>query len=456
MDVTLRRLGMLVAALMTTSFIGCGGGSAFTNTVGPTGASSLTQSAIPSPLPGTPLPLPTASSGNTTSSMQEMPSVADAFVDSIGVNVHMTYANTFYANAAMLESSLTTLGVRHYRDGANVGNQTTLSVAQRLAADGLKFDMLSTEGQDVSPFIAWIEKFGSAADAVEGPNEFDLSSLANWPTLLGAYQSTLNASVRSGTSLAVIGPSLSQATSFGKYLSSSAGADYGNMHDYFAGRNPGTAGFGAADLFGTYGSLSWNIGIAGQVTPGKPMISTETGFSDAVDQYALPAAIKARYVVRTFLEHWNAHVARTYLVELADEGSAPFSHYGLVDASGVPKPAYTALKNLIAHCADVGPAFPVSPLAYSISGSVHHTLLQRRNGAYILVLWVEQQEYDVNSGTASITAAQNVTLTFAAKPASLAQSTFADDGSLATSALTAGTKVALAVTGAPTMVDITP
>ncbi len=441
---------------MTALLIGCGGGGTSTGSFAPTGASSLTQSAIPSPLPATPLPLPTAASGNATAASQETPSLADAFVDSIGVNVHMMYANTFYANAAMLESSLTTLGVRHYRDGANVGNTTMLSTAQQLAANGLKFDMLSTEGQDVSAFVAWVQKFGSAADAVEGPNEFDLSSLPNWPSLLGAYQSTLNASVRSGTSLAVIGPSLSEAMSFGKYLSSSASADYANMHDYFAGRNPGTAGFGAADAFGTYGSLSWNIGIAGQVTPGKPMISTETGYSDAVDQYALPAAIKARYVVRTFLEHWNAHVARTYLLELADEGVTPFSHYGLVDASGTPKPAYTALKNLIAHCSDAGPTFPVTPLAYSISGSVHHTLLQRRNGAYILVVWVEQQEYDVNSGTPSISAAQNVTLTFAAKPASLTQSTFADDGTLATSALTAGTKVALAVAGAPTMVDITP
>src|ERR1700760_3076035 len=42
---------------------------------------------------------------------------ADAFVDSIGVNVHLHNADTPYGNFAAVREALQTLGVRHIRDG---------------------------------------------------------------------------------------------------------------------------------------------------------------------------------------------------------------------------------------------------------------------------------------------------------------------------------------------------
>ena len=47
---------------------------------------------------------------------------SDSFVDSIGVNTHFSYLNTTYGNAALMESELIQLGIRHARDGA--GNQS--------------------------------------------------------------------------------------------------------------------------------------------------------------------------------------------------------------------------------------------------------------------------------------------------------------------------------------------
>ena len=42
---------------------------------------------------------------------------ADAFVDSVGVNVHLHYTDTSYGNFAAVEKALKDLGVRHIRDG---------------------------------------------------------------------------------------------------------------------------------------------------------------------------------------------------------------------------------------------------------------------------------------------------------------------------------------------------
>ena len=44
---------------------------------------------------------------------------ADAFVETIGVNVHLNYLNTAYANyKEVIKPRLQELGIRHIRDGA--------------------------------------------------------------------------------------------------------------------------------------------------------------------------------------------------------------------------------------------------------------------------------------------------------------------------------------------------
>ena len=43
--------------------------------------------------------------------------VADAFVNSVGVNVHLHYTDTSYAKFDAVEEAVRDLGVRHIRDG---------------------------------------------------------------------------------------------------------------------------------------------------------------------------------------------------------------------------------------------------------------------------------------------------------------------------------------------------
>ena len=387
-----------------------------------------------------------------------MPRSSDAFVDAAGVNVHLGYGATVYGtHFATIAARLMSLGVRHIRDGTYPGQRQICSELQQLAAAGIHLDVITTPQLTAAQLTAYAACAASAIELVEGPNEYDQAGHVNWAATLSAYQTVAYAAAKSLGAQPVIGPSLTSEASYRTAGSLAASLDYGNMHDYFAARNPGTPGWGGTDAFGTAGSLAWNIASAAQVSGTKPIMSTETGYSESIDAYAVPAATKARYLMRTLLEGWNAGVARTYIYELADEGAAPFSHYGLLDGSAHAKPAYTALKNLLAHDADRGASPVLTPLAYTLgaAGSVHHALVQRRNGKYVLMLWNEVAEWDPIGGTPIARVAQRVTLTFAAPPRALAATTFDDSGNTTTASLAANATVTLSVGGSPVLVDIT-
>ncbi len=452
---------------------GCGGGGTANSLMLPTptpttpsqsGTSGSSSKATPTP---SPTPVAIVSGGET-------PQMSDAFVNTIGVNIHLASSATYYANFSAIETLLTALGVRHVRDGVILTDAgTSVARLHALGALGISTDIITTLGTDTptTSFAASIAAMiaapnAASVDAIEGPNEYDLSNDATWPADLQTYQQSLYASIKAvAPMLPVIGPSISYPNDFAKAGTFTGDADYGNMHDYFAGRNPGTGGWGGTDSFGTYGSLAWNIAIAGQMTPGVPMASTETGYTDAAvagqsdpDQYAVPSSIAAHYILRLLLEHWRANVWRTYLYELVDEGQTPFSEYGLTDGSGHPKPSYVALQSLINELADPGGSFGVTQLAYTLTGpkSVHHTLLQRRNGSFALVLWNEVSEWNVNTNALSPVAPVGVTVALANAPHGLSLTTIADTGVSTVSPLTAQTSTVVQVGGMPTILDVTP
>ena len=387
---------------------------------------------------------------------QEMPTSADRFVNSIGVNVHLGDANSVYGrNVPLVESLLITSGIKHYRTGASIGDATLLEQYRTLAASGMKVDLIVPIDSDTSSVLSYARAIGTALDSIEGPNEFDLSNEPNWWTSLDAYQTQLYP-VAQNVRVAAIAPALTQENHFAQVGNLTSIADVANMHDYLAGRNPGTGGWGDTDQFGTYGGLQWNINIAHQPIVGKWIWATETGYSSEADPYALPESIESRYALRTLLEHWNAGVTRTYFYELFDEGAVPFSHYGLVDSGGGPKPEYRAIKRLIAHLSDPGPVFNLTPLSYSLKGDVHHLLLQRRNGTFVLILWAEAQEWNPDTRGPISVSSRPVTLTFANLPRAMSSTTFDDNGEVATTNMTAARSVTLQISGTPTMLDITP
>jgi anti-sigma factor RsiW len=335
---------------------------------------------------------------------------ADALVESVGVNVHLHYANTPYAAYdRIVFPALRESGIRHIRDGVTPGNADTL----RKLADlhdrlGVRSALIAGDprpyGCTAEQAVAFVRALGARrVSMVEGPNEYDLSGDARWPEVLRERQRQLHRAMKGDpetAGLPVAAPSLASYTAPGALGDVSAFCDLGNLHNYYGGRNPGTSGWGADG----YGSLSWNTRRAVLTCDGKPIVSTETGWHNRLEDAnhpGVPEDVAATYLPRLFLRQLDAGIVRTYAYELidcfADPGSTE-SHFGLLRHDGTPKPAFAAVRNLLALMRDPGPAFAPAPLAIDLEGDlrdVSRALFQRRDGTFLLVLWQEVPGYDV-------------------------------------------------------------
>jgi hypothetical protein len=82
---------------------------------------------------------------------------ADAFVNSVGVNIHLHYTNSPYGNFAAVKTALANLGIRHIRDGLT---DTTLTAHYEHLNELGKLGIKST-------LITW-RKNGSADSQCQG------------------------------------------------------------------------------------------------------------------------------------------------------------------------------------------------------------------------------------------------------------------------------------------------
>ena len=235
---------------------------------------------------------------------------ADALVDSVGVNVHLHYADTPYAAYdRIVFPALRESGIRHIRDGVTPGNADTL----RKLADlhdrlGVRSALIAGDprpyGCTAEQAVAFVRALGARrVSMVEGPNEYDLSGDARWPEVLRERQRQLHRAITGDpqtAGLPVAAPSLASYTAPGALGDVSAFCDLGNLHNYYGGRNPGTPGWGADG----YGSLAWNARRAGLVCGGKPIVSTETGWHNRLEDAnhpGVPEEVAATYLPRLFL-----------------------------------------------------------------------------------------------------------------------------------------------------------
>jgi hypothetical protein len=104
---------------------------------------------------------------------------------------------------------------------------------------------------------------------------------------------------------------------------------------------------------------------------------------------------------------------------LADQGpdtTMREQNFGLLRFDMSEKPAYTAMKNLIDLVEEPGAAnFAAGSLDYTLSSAgdtskLHHTLLEKSNGTFYLMLWQEVLSYDSAAKTNIITPDLAVTL----------------------------------------------
>ncbi len=331
---------------------------------------------------------------------------ADTFVDSVGVNVHLHNDGTLYRDEfPLIQSRLLALGTRHVRDGlVDTGWQGYYDRHNTLGLAGIRGTFIVNPGTPDAVLKNYPGRMPAAFEAYEAPNEYNWSGDPVWPTTLRNTLVQLRA-LRNVPSLAafpVYGPSLTEQSAYAALGDITALVDAGNLHNYLAGRHPGTPGWGADG----YGSIDWHLRNVMPRVSGKPIVSTETGYwDDALLVDAIPAAVAATYVPRLVLEQFRRGIARTYLYELVDfpeSGRDSWSGYGLLTSSGMRKPAFFALQGLLSLLADPGPAIAVRPLAYSVQNTnadVRHMVFQKRDGSYYLAAWIEQSGYDVVTRT---------------------------------------------------------
>ncbi len=248
---------------------------------------------------------------------------------------------------------------------------------------------------------ATILTYGSTVDFVEPENEYDetASNDPHWASKIIAEQKLLYATVRANpafSSIRVLGPSFAHPGDASAVGSLDAYEDAGNEHDYTCNLNPGT---NASSGIGNVTSL------LRKSTSSKPMWTTEVGYADNFSGWncALTDDTIAKYDPRTLGERWLAGEPRTYFYQFADMSpGTDYNSMGLVTETGAPKPQYYALKSLLTLLADPGMPFTTSPLHIALSGNltnVHHILLQKRDGTYYLMYWLEVPGWD--SATAS-------------------------------------------------------
>ncbi len=402
---------------------------------------------------------------------------ANSFVDSIGVNTHLRYYDTAYGNYALVKQSLLDLGIRHIRDGGT--DPTWIQHINELGSLGIKSTLVIDPNIGVGPDASYDIKspgytvvnfvknlVANGVEAVEILNEFDLFSSFyvysqngqpvtgnGWISYLRNFTRDVYTALNADPATAnipVIGPSFVYANSSSAVGDLSQWVDYGSFHPYNNPKNPGD------------GSLAKDYALRSTPFGTKPMIATEVGYStgSATSDRPVTEAVQGKYIPRLFLESFNQGVSRTFSYELFDQKADPNNsenNYGLLRSDGTPKPAYTALKNLISLLNDP-PATPATTtttattlgtLNYSIGGNtqnLHHTLLEKSNGEFYLVLWLEVPSTDQTVG-------QTVTLNFNT-PVGEATAYAPNQSTAPVATFAAPTQLTLGVTDAPMVVKL--
>ena len=190
---------------------------------------------------------------------------------------------------------------------------------------------------------------------------------------------------------ALVGPSFVDASYYS--LISTREYDVASLHIYPGAQPPEQP-------------LSAGIDRGHVVAPGRTIEVTETGYHNALSantgQPPASEAAAAAYLPRALLASFAAGARRTFIYELLDEKPDPSlvdpeKHFGLVRRDFSPKPAFRAVRNLLAAVGrSPGPA-PAPAPAPSISARspVERLVLTRPDRSLVVAVWRPASVWDV-------------------------------------------------------------
>jgi hypothetical protein len=181
------------------------------------------------------------------------------------------------------------------------------------------------------------------------------------------------------------------------------------LHYYTGGRRPTRAGRpGGRDEGGgerDY-SISDALRDAAVIAPAKPMWITEYGFPVAgpgtpLSGHMITETAAAKYLVRGLLDAFGLGVEKIYIYSLIDDVQrSPPRYHGLLDGSMRRRPAFNAVKNLMALFADRGAPSRPAALDYNLGNlapGIKQQLFQKSDGSFLLTLYQDVDSYDRGS-----------------------------------------------------------
>ncbi|WP_395692177.1 hypothetical protein [Nocardioides sp.] len=342
-------------------------------------------------------------------------------VDAYGVGIHLNFLDTPYLDYQAVADALSDLGVRHVRDDLYLDAPREYRAIRAVAARGIGFDLImGRPGTGATP-TEYVETVADhlpvgSVDALEGANEWDLFGGGDhWPAEVTAWQRDLFTAARAEPATAgipVLAPALAFSWSYADLGDLSAWSDLANAHMYPGGYEPSAV----------IGQITQAVRT---VVPTAPLVTTEAGYTNAVNgsghHLPVPEDVSATYLPRLLLDHVLAGERRVYSYELIDSFDDPGAtdteaHFGLLRHDLSPKPAYTAMRSLLALLADPGPTFTPGRLAVTADGlptDARYLLTQRRDGRFVLLLWRDVRVFDPQEQTPLTVTSAAVTLRFA-------------------------------------------
>ena len=346
---------------------------------------------------------PATTGSATAATYTTFPAIpADQVVDSYGIGIHLPFLDTPYADATKVADALSDLGVRHVRDDLFLDNPRQYAGIETVADRGIDFNLIMGRPDKPGRPADYVDTVAAlpagAVESVEGINEWDLfgAGRLDWATEVATWQQELYAETKADPATAhlpVLSPSMAFKWNYAALPDLSAWSDKANAHMYPGGYKPSN-------------EISQITSALRTVVPSKPLVVTEAGYHNATSttngHLPVDEATAGEYLPRLLLEHVNRGHERVYSYELIDEfadagRTNPEANFGLLRRDWSPKPAYTAMKNLLGLLSDPGPAFTPEPVQLAAAGwpsDGRYLVTQKRDGSHVLLLWRDAQTWD--------------------------------------------------------------